>query len=121
MSPWENVRPELWRRMNNNDLEGIHATALGVLNDAEALLAGLEEIIQWSEAYPLDVFPEPDFGKAQKLLKDGGMTLDGISASNMRHVITEVAKIAKAALPEHLKAKPKRARPDPPTPDEHVK
>lgn len=69
----------------------------------EALLAGLEQIIQWSEAYPLDVFPEPDFEKARKLLKDGGMTLDGISASNMRHVITEVAKIAKAALPEHLK------------------
>ena len=70
-------------------------------DDAAALLEGIEKIIQWSEAYPLDVFPEPDFKKARKLLKDGGMTIDGISASNMRHVITEVAKIAKAALPEH--------------------
>ena len=45
----------------------------------EAMERGLEEIIQWSEAYPLDVFPEPDFVKARKLLKDGGMTIDGIS------------------------------------------
>ena len=69
----------------------------------EGLEDVLRKIVQWSEAYPLDIFPEPDFEKARKLLKDGGMTIDGISASNMRHVITEVAKIAKAALPEHLK------------------
>ena len=75
-------------------------TLARILTDSDALLTGIEKIIQWSEAYPLDVFPEPDFDKARKLLKDGGMTIDGISASNMRHVITEVAKIAKAALPE---------------------
>lgn len=59
----------------------------------------LEKIAQWSEAYPLDVFPEPDLEKAQKLLKAvGGMTLDAISASNMRHVVEGVGGIAKEAL-----------------------
>ena len=58
----------------------------------------LEKIIQWSEAYPLDVFPEPDFEKVAKVLKDNGMTLAAVSASNMRHVITEVAGMAREAL-----------------------
>lgn len=43
-------------------------------------------------------FPEPDFEKAARLLRDGGMTLDAISASNMRHVVEGVGKIASAAL-----------------------
>ena len=60
-------------------------------------------IVQWSEAYPLDVFPEPDFKRAHELLRAGGMTLDAISASNMRHVVEGVGKIARAALPEHLR------------------
>ena len=63
----------------------------------------LRRIVQWSEAYPLDVFPEPDFKRAHELLKAGGMTLDAISASNMRHVVEGVGEIARAALPEHLK------------------
>ena len=96
---------EPWVRIAEleKEVEGLHTHADLVESDRDALLTGLEGIIQWSEAYPLDVFPEPDFKKARKLLKDGGMTIDGISASNMRHVITEVAKIAKAALPEYLR------------------
>ena len=58
----------------------------------------LNSIKRWADAYPLDVFPEPDFAKAQDLLKAGGMTLDAISASNMRHVVEGVGNIARAAL-----------------------
>lgn len=47
----------------------------------------------WIEAYPLQVFPEPDFSKAHTLLQAGGMTLDAISASNMRYVLNGVAEI----------------------------
>jgi hypothetical protein len=50
----------------------------------------LDRIEQWSKAYPLEIFPEPDFTRARELLKAGGMTIDSVSASNMRHVITEV-------------------------------
>jgi hypothetical protein len=66
--------------------------------EAAALREALEEIIQWSKAYPLTVFPEPDLEKAHALLKAGGMTLDAISASNMRHVITQAGEIALRAL-----------------------
>lgn len=58
----------------------------------------LQRIQQWSEAYPLAVFPEPDFKKAAELLQAGGITLDAVSASSMRHVIEGVGKIASEAL-----------------------
>jgi hypothetical protein len=64
----------------------------------------LQRIVSWSEAYPLDIFPEPDFKHAAELLKAGGITLDAISASCMRHVVEGVGKLAREAL-ETEKAK----------------
>ena len=66
--------------------------------DADAMEEALRLIETWSRAYPIKVFPELDFAKAAELLKAGGMTLDAISASNMRHVISTVGNIAKKAL-----------------------
>jgi hypothetical protein len=76
--------------MATTDLEDENA------NLREALL----KIAQWAKAYPLEVFPEPDWDKARDLLAAGGMTLDRISASNMRHVVEGVGKIAQGALDE---------------------
>lgn len=64
----------------------------------ERLEEALQRIVQWAEAYPLDIFPEPDLEKAAAWLKAGGMTLDAISAHCMRHVIEGVGKIAREAL-----------------------
>lgn len=58
----------------------------------------LRRIVAWSEAYPLANFPEPDWHKAREALQAAGITLDAISASNMRHVIDGDGKIARAAL-----------------------
>ena len=38
----------------------------------------LQSIVQWSEVYPLDIFPEPDWKAARKLLEAGGISLDSI-------------------------------------------
>ena len=62
-------------------------------SQVEEMSEKLRKIRQWCEAYPLDVFPEPDFKKAAKVLKDNDMTLDAISASSMRHVLTGVKNI----------------------------
>ena len=62
----------------------------------------LIRIADWAKAYQLDVFPEPDgayLKKAAEVLTANGMELGRISASNMRHVITQVGKIAEGALP----------------------
>jgi hypothetical protein len=58
----------------------------------------LQRIVSWSEAYPLDIFPEPDLKKAHELLQAGGITLDAISAHCMRHAVEGVGKIAREAL-----------------------
>ena len=64
----------------------------------DELEAALQRIQQWSEAYQLDIFPEPDWKKVRELLEAGGITLDSVSASNMRHVVEGVGKIAREAL-----------------------
>ena len=68
--------------------------------EIEQLRAGLQQIESWSRAYPLEMFPEPDFEKAHKLLQAGGMPLDAISAAAMRHVVEGVGAIARRALEE---------------------
>ena len=64
----------------------------------DELEEALHKIVSWSEAYPLDIFPEPDLKKARALLEAGGITLDSVSAHCMRHVVEGVGKIAKEAL-----------------------
>jgi hypothetical protein len=63
----------------------------------------VEELSGWERAYPLSAFPEPDLAKAAELLKAGGMTLDAVSASNMRHVVSRLAPMIRElieAIPE---------------------
>jgi hypothetical protein len=67
-------------------------------NEIDKLRGSLRRIVQWSDAYPSDIFPEPDLKKAAEVLKANGMTLDAISASCMRHVVEGVGKIAREAL-----------------------
>ena len=62
------------------------------------LEAALQRIDNWAKAYPIKAFPEPDLKKAAKVLKDAGLTIDAISASNMRHVLDGVKDITKQAL-----------------------
>lgn len=66
--------------------------------EIERLTEALGRIVEWSEAYPLDVFQEPDFEKVRSVLEASGMTLDAVSASNMRHVLKGAGAIARAAL-----------------------
>lgn len=61
----------------------------------------LEELEQWTNAYPLKVFPEPqreEWQRAAALLSEKGLSLDRISASNMRHVIKGVREIVAVGL-----------------------
>ena len=58
----------------------------------------LQKIDNWAKAYPLDVFPEPDLKRVREVLEAAGITLDSVSASNMRHVISGVERIVSEAL-----------------------
>jgi len=71
----------------------ISAGAAAQARKIDALEEKLHRITQWCDAYPLEVFPEPDLQKARRVLVRHGMSLDAISASNMRHVLDGVRKI----------------------------
>ena len=58
----------------------------------------LEQIQTWVRAYPVKVFPEPDFKEAHEALQSAGLSLDEVSASNMRHVLSGVDRIIKQVL-----------------------
>ena len=57
-----------------------------------ALRAKMQQISDWCEAYPLDVFTEPDMVEVRKLL--GDTLLTQLSAYNFRHVLNGVKQIA---------------------------
>jgi hypothetical protein len=86
--------------------EAYREEALEQLGELAALKAGdvvmvpsdvVQRINQWAEAYPLSVFPEPDFDAVQKALAANGLSLDCVSASNMRYVITKIRDMIAAA------------------------
>jgi hypothetical protein len=67
----------------------------------EDLIEALQRIVQWADAYPIDIFHEPNADechRAHKLLTANGMTLDAFSASMGRHCLKGVGDIARAAL-----------------------
>ena len=53
----------------------------------------LQQILNWINAYPLEVFPEPDFKKAGEILKEFDISISAISASNMRYVLEGIKRI----------------------------
>lgn len=81
-------------------VEGWKARAEAAEAKLETASEALERIKQWGDAYPDDIFPEPDFKRARELLEAGGIDLGSVSASNMRHVAKGVGDIARAALDE---------------------
>jgi len=77
-------------------------TIKALREDGEMLEDALREIKNWGDAYPLQCFPEPDMKKAHTLLISGGLTLDAVSASVIRHTIKRVVEIATEALIKKL-------------------
>ena len=62
---------------------------------------GLQDVLKLTDAYPLDVFHEPDLEKARELLEAGGMSLDAVSACAMRDVMRRVAAVCESALMDY--------------------
>lgn len=70
------------------------------LTHARKLTDVLEEIDNWARAYSIDVFPEPDMKMVHEVLQAAGLSLDAVSASNMRYALNGVGEIARKALEE---------------------
>lgn len=87
-------------RRLNREVADLNKQLVELIEKNDRMESHLEAISAWGDAYPLVVFPEPDFKKVRELLEAGGITLDAVSASNMRHVVEGVAKIAREGLGE---------------------
>jgi len=66
--------------------------------EIERLTDIFQKIRTWQQAYPLDIFEKPDLKKAREVLKAAGMTLDAITADNMRYVLDGIAGYVEQAL-----------------------
>ena len=77
------------RTFNNNHSNTILARLLELEGETiriEELENKLRQINNWIKAYPLKMFPEPDFKKVKEALKSNGLSLDEVGASYMRYV-----------------------------------
>jgi hypothetical protein len=77
-------------KRGNQTLENNFNMQAAEIERAEDIITRIKA---WCEAYPLDIFPEPDFKEVKRALEGSGQTLDSVSASNMRHVVSGIAKI----------------------------
>jgi hypothetical protein len=53
----------------------------------------LDSVKQWCRAYPLALFPEPDWGKVDEVCTNAGISLTAIAGANMRHVVDGIQRI----------------------------
>lgn len=90
---WYKEKNLEWQKKYDTDTDQLSA-------ENERLMETIELLQNWVNAYPLDVFPEPDLKLARKLLTDGGVSYDALNAYSMRHVINGVGKIIDEALNE---------------------
>lgn len=68
-------------------------SAIAAWNTRTVDPAGLKQVHELAQAYPLDVFPEvtrDEFKRAAEVLAEAGPSLSRLSASSMRHAITRV-------------------------------
>jgi hypothetical protein len=74
--------------------------SLAAESENDKMRDSLQKIYNWSQAYPLDIFPEPDMKKVAEVLAAAGIELGSVSAYCMRHVISGVESLAKEGLGE---------------------
>ena len=80
-----------------NEIEMTEAEEV-LTQENERMRNALQKISDWQRAYPIDIFPEPDFKRANEVLNVAGFTLDAISASNMRYVLNGIKEIVDTGL-----------------------
>jgi hypothetical protein len=96
---WPNPTARAVMRLSMREgLLALAAKQEAIVNLADEAMELLADFVTWSEAYPTDIFSEPDYAKAHELLKAGGMTLDAISASIMRRATETVGNRARDAI-----------------------
>ncbi len=66
------------------------------MTDSDCMERALRQILDWCEAYPIEVFPEPDLGAIRKKVGDSQMSR--LHASWARHLLAGIAGYARGGL-----------------------
>jgi hypothetical protein len=66
--------------------------------DSDRMHDALWHIRAWCEAYPLEVFPEPDFAAIRERIGDEAMS--ALHASWARHIVSGISRYARKGLGE---------------------
>lgn len=76
--------------------DGFHATCpfckITYLQDA------LQQCVEWANAYPVDIFPQPTPEQVDAVCKKLGFRIDSISAMVLRNYTGRIGEIASEAL-----------------------
>jgi hypothetical protein len=69
------------------------------------LESAFHKIKNWCQAYPLDIFEEPDMKKARDVLSAADIEISCIAVSNMRYVLKGIQEIIDPYLTEEERVK----------------
>ena len=61
--------------------------------EIERLQHTLDHVASWANAYPEDVFPEPDWEHVAAVLAEAGVGMDSLSGALLRRVTTGIREI----------------------------
>ena len=71
--------------------ESIDMEWAGAVDKAVAII---EVLTQWSQAYPTDIFPEPDWQQVHRALRQVDISGSALAADCMRYVVTKMKERA---------------------------
>jgi hypothetical protein len=87
---WAAARPDM---SGSSVIVGAIDELLALREQCELQDDKLYKLREWAAAYPVDVFPVPDWKRVHEVLKAAGLSLDQISAFNMRYVTEGIIRI----------------------------
>lgn len=85
---------EWGRYVDNDDVATVKTLAKAVVELRDAL----KQCVAWSEAYPVDIFPQPTPEQVDVVCKTLGLRIDSISAMVLRNYTSRIGEIAREAL-----------------------
>jgi DNA repair exonuclease SbcCD ATPase subunit len=79
-------------------IDSLVLTTRKMVEQSERMREALTKLRDWPNAYPVDIFPEPDLFQVRLVLQEAGITIDQVSASNFRWLLGRISETAAEGL-----------------------
>lgn len=81
------------------DIDRTRAALVETEARAEKAEDALEQIRQWCDAYPADIFTDQDLKLANEVLAAAGISMSGMHGQWARRIVSGIGDIARSVLP----------------------